>query len=440
MTGIFAICTLLAMESMRHGCVGGCTPTRWALIPRGFAGSPGYGQYQGVSEANRAVTSTQTSTSLPTDRPRLSRGLSCLVSSFTIWACLLASAVVSPVVAGGQAPEANMLRYYGPVRRGRVYYALLYDDCTRRRTQRSLHTGRLSVARQIIERMRAEELLRPRGALAQVVLDASEAAERWLGDLRRSSAPGTIRIAERCVRGVLAHVGRSIRLREIESEHIRGCLASAAANLRPSTLNLHRRVLSWWLGWCERQGLVDRNPVRAVAAVREVPRAVRALTPDEESRLLVTVARMGDPVDLFARLGLWTGLRRAALAALRWEWLDLEDGMIHVPAEAQKGGKALRVPMDPRACAVLRERRSAVEGLVFARSAYTLAEMLGRAYARAGISGATVHTLRKTFYSRLLERGARPEVAQRLMGHTGIRVGLTHYLDVRTDELRQAFK
>jgi integrase len=332
-----------------------------------------------------------------------------------------------------------MRRYYGPIRRGRRWYALVYDDVTRRRTQLSLHTDRVTVARKILENMRVEEFLRPTGTLARVLTTAARAAEQWIAELHRTAAASTIQMAERCISRVLTAVGAGIRLGDIGPEHVRSYLADRAETVAASTANTERRLLSWWLSWCERQGLLERNPVHAVAPAPEADREVRALAPDEEVRLLATVDRMGSPVDLFARLGLWTGLRRAALSALRWEWLDLEDGMLHVPAEAQKGHKSLVVPLDPRAVAILRDRRAAVEGTLFPVQGDRLYRLLMRAYARAGIAGASTHTLRATFYSRLLEKGVAPEVAARLMGHSGISVGLKCYRAIRPDELRKAF-
>jgi len=125
-------------------------------------------------------------------------------------------------------------------------------------------------------------------------------------------------------------------------------------------------------------------------------------------------------------VGLDTGLRRSNLVGLQWAWLHEQGTVLLVPRQHVKAKKVMvMIPLTTRAATIIaRQPRHAP--CVFTHSdgrAYSL-EQVGMAVIRAAkqaqLPGVSVHTLRHTFISRLVQAGRPlPEVAA-LAGHRAI--------------------
>ena len=70
-------------------------------------------------------------------------------------------------------------------------------------------------------------------------------------------------------------------------------------------------------------------------------------------------------------------------------------------------------------------------------TAHGMVMLLGRIYQRAGVSGATSHSGRRSFITKLASKGISARVLQELAGHKHL--GTTQrYIDVNDDMLRKA--
>lgn len=67
-----------------------------------------------------------------------------------------------------------------------------------------------------------------------------------------------------------------------------------------------------------------------------------------------------------------------------------------------------------------------------------LGQAVTRTIKKAGLEGVTPHGLRKTFCSLLAKGNVHPKVAQRLMGHSDMRLTMDVYTEVDTDQIREA--
>lgn len=144
---------------------------------------------------------------------------------------------------------------------------------------------------------------------------------------------------------------------------------------------------------------------------------------------------------------LYTGIRRSELVALRLTDVDLETRTLTV--RHGKGGRSRVVPLRDDLIALLRDwlelRPDGDHDLLFTNrigqplGKHGLQEAFRRAVRAAAIErrGVSIHTLRHTFASTLLQNGADLVSIQTLLGHTSLDTTAV-YLHVQMDGLREA--
>ena len=135
------------------------------------------------------------------------------------------------------------------------------------------------------------------------------------------------------------------------------------------------------------------------------------------------------------------GLRRSNLVGLQWSWLHDQGTVLVVPRQLVKAKKAtVMIPLTTRAATII--QRQARQGPhVFMHPdghAYSV-DQVGMAVIRtakaAQLPGVSLHTLRHTFISRLVQAGRPlPEVAA-LAGHRDIKMTL-RYAHLEPSHLR----
>ena len=119
-------------------------------------------------------------------------------------------------------------------------------------------------------------------------------------------------------------------------------------------------------------------------------------------------------------VGLDTGLRRSNLVRLQWAWVHEAGTVLVVPRTQVKAKRrAVVIPLTRRAVAILaQQRRHSDESHVFTQPDGTpyqpdrVGMAVIRAARRAGLANVSLHVLRHTFISRLVQAGRPlPEVA-----------------------------
>ena len=185
----------------------------------------------------------------------------------------------------------------------------------------------------------------------------------------------------------------------------------------------YARALRW--DW------VTTTPFRGITLNQEGEERVRWLTDEEEARLLAAAAPWLQDLIL---VGLDTGLRRSNLVGLQWNWLQEQGTVLLVPRQQVKGKKAtVMIPLTTRAAMIIQRQ------VRYGHSSYVFTQSDGRAYAleqvgmavlrtakRAQMPGVSLHVLRHTFISRLVQAGRPlPEVAA-LAGHRDITMTLRY--------------
>jgi integrase len=207
-------------------------------------------------------------------------------------------------------------------------------------------------------------------------------------------------------------------------------------------LNRHLGTLRALFNFAIRKGFYERaNPFllhgqSVVTFTKEQARS-RRLVDDEEVRLLAAMdSTRWTHLRAATIAAIETGMRKGELLSLQWSdvTFDRDDKprYIDLVAGHTKTNEARRVYVTPRLADVLETRRYAPDGKAHPSTAYVFGNLVGEnigekfdsiktgwqsACKKAGIENLHFHDLRRTFGSRLLERGASLMTVSRLLGH-----------------------
>jgi tyrosine recombinase XerC len=225
----------------------------------------------------------------------------------------------------------------------------------------------------------------------------------------------------------------------------RATLARKAASLR----SLFRYLL--------REGIVAHNPASDLRLPRRERRLPVFLDEAEVTRLLETP----DPADLAGRrdraileILYSTGMRIGELAAANLEDLDLFGEVIKARGKGKKerlvplGTPALQALQDylaVRQAVALRGRRTAPRALLVNRDGTRLSDrgirrIFDKHARAAGLrANVTPHTLRHSFATHMLDRGADLRSVQELLGHASL-ASTQVYTHVTTERLKKVYQ
>lgn len=174
-----------------------------------------------------------------------------------------------------------------------------------------------------------------------------------------------------------------------------------------------------------------KKPNAKLASVRE--RAWRAALTRTKYRQRART-RLWD----YVSLALETGLRRGELLHVRWSQVDLDLGLLDLPAEITKNGLPRLIPLTLRAWRILRMQPRDGE-FVFGYKPDTVSQAWDRARKRAGSPDLRLHDLRHEATSRLFERTTlRDSEIGSITGHTDPRM-LQLYYNKRPEEFVKRF-
>jgi len=213
-------------------------------------------------------------------------------------------------------------------------------------------------------------------------------------------------------------------------------LALREAGLNPRSVARHLSAIRQFHRFLVREGLAAEDPTAHLESPRPWRRLPGVLSGEEVERLL-TPRPLTTPQAVRDRAMLEvlyaSGLRVSELVGLRLSDLDLHVGVVHVLG---KGNKERLVPLGDAAMESLRtylaqgrprlEKGRASPHLFLGRHGRGLTRqmfwiLLGRYARAAGITKrVTPHTLRHSFATHLLERGADLRIVQLMLGHADI--------------------
>ena len=290
-------------------------------------------------------------------------------------------------------------------------------------------------------------------------ITVGEYLDRWLNDSDRGSVrTSTYERHEQITRLHLKPALGRVKLSKLTPAHLQGLYRDKLdSGLSPATVQKIHTVLHKALTQALKWNMIPRNAADAVKAPRPAPEEMHPLSPDGARKLIETAH--GDPLEALYILAVHTGMRQGELLALKWEDVDLNEGVIRIRRTLMRSGgrialgeaktKGSRRSVHLTGAAVealeahLERQLEDIErlgdlyrdhGLVFTSGVGTLinpTNLRRRSFTsllqRAELPQIRFHDLRHTCATLLLSRNVHPKYVQELLGHATVAITLDTY-------------
>ncbi len=237
--------------------------------------------------------------------------------------------------------------------------------------------------------------------------------------------------------GFLTNRGLS-QLGEVSLRHLEAYLAHLdGRGLKPSSTNRKAQTLKSFFRFLHDQGASAENIAARLVPPRIPKREPRFLSELEYKELLRTCSHNSRDAAL-VELILQTGMRLSEAAGLTWSDVELPAKVTPDPDNVgharitRKGGKVVLIPLNYKACRVLktwkssRHKRAAGCDAVFVSkyglrlSKRAIQDTVAKHLAAAKIAGASVHSLRHTMATHHIARGTDLKTVQETLGHANL--------------------
>ena len=220
-------------------------------------------------------------------------------------------------------------------------------------------------------------------------------------------------------------------LAKVDRRAIAALLARVATAASDATANRTRSSLSGLFAFAIQEGLLgdEGNPVTGTETREERSRD-RLLTDDEVAAIWAALGE-GDYADI-VRLIVLTGARRAEIGSLKWDEVDLERGLVSLPAGRVKNGHSHSIALSTPAVAILKARLRDRE-TVFGTGKNGFNSWgdgrikLDRSLREAGVQMPpfVLHDLRRYLSTTMHERlSVQPHIVEACLGHVGHKSGV----------------
>jgi integrase len=307
--------------------------------------------------------------------------------------------------------------------------------------------------------------------------------DTWLWEYKRPRLrPITFDSYEMLIRRHLKPALGYLLLRDLRPEHLQQFYNDKMkAGHSPRTVRYCHTILHGALAQAERHQLVVRNVSKLTELPPDARKEMQTLSRDQiVATLLPAVAK--DRLFSAILLVIGTGLRRGELLALRWQDIELTEGLLHVRQtlvrvrnhEAEAGSRKTTLVFQqpktaqsrrtlplPEGCLMALKHHKAQQaqerltlgeayqdqGLVFCQAdgkpidPRNFARSFAKMLRQAGLPRIRVHDTWHTFATLMLELGESPKTVQTMLGHSRVAITLDIYSHVSLDlEKRAAAK
>jgi integrase len=218
---------------------------------------------------------------------------------------------------------------------------------------------------------------------------------------------------------------------EIGRADVAPCLNRITRNSGRVTASRARAALSAFFTWAIKQGYVDSNPV--IATEDPGPAQARERVLSDSEIAAIWKACRDDNFGKIVRLLILLGCRREEIGGLRWSEIALNRATLTLPPERVKNNHAHTLPLLPLARAIIASVPERVSrdhlfgdcsGVGFTGWQKAKQALDDRLLGEV-VDEWTLHDLRRTMATRMVELGVEPHVVEAVLNHfSGHRAGI----------------
>jgi integrase len=299
---------------------------------------------------------------------------------------------------------------------------VLVHGPTRQRTT----IGRFPIISLSDARTRAKQLLAERtlGKTAPARVSFDEAKTRFLETREQKNRPRTVADYKRLLSRHF-NFGRT-QLSEITTSEIERRVRKLAHAPAEAT---HALVAAkTFFRWCVKRRYLQTSPCDGLDAPKTPEGRERVLTDEELRKVLSMATSEPFPFGPIVTLLILTGQRRGEIGALKWNYIDLQERVITLPASLTKNRRQHTFPYGKTIADLLAAAPKQGDYLFPAARSHVRDKPTtvfnGWPKAKAaldakldGVAPWTLHDLRRTFSSNLAAIGVAPHVTERLLNH-----------------------
>lgn len=287
--------------------------------------------------------------------------------------------------------------------------------------------------------------------------------DEWLKAHKQVIRPRSYERYEAIIRLHLVPKLGKLPLQKLSGQHLQRLYTEKLeSGLSSTTVSAIHNMLHTALDNAVKLGILARNVCETVSPPRKVHKEMKPLSPEQARQLLE--AAKGHPREALFVLALATGMRRGELLGLKWQDVDLEQGVLHVRRaltrmptglgykETEPKTKKSRRSIVLASFAIVallkhrekQEKMRRVAGDAWEEHDYVFCSPLGRhlnpghdvlvqlkkLLEKTGLPDIRFHDLRHSTATLLLSKGVHPKVVQEILGHSEISMTLDIYSHV----------
>lgn len=329
-------------------------------------------------------------------------------------------------------------------KRSNGYYYVFYDTLAGKRTCVSTKTKYKSEAVKFLSNFKEEIQKRNDPKSSNILLD--QFVQEFIQYSKTIHTPKTVKAYQQSL-SFLQKYFDEIHLNEITNAKL---LKYFENRIGISSIYQARKDLicfSSSFNYAIKQGLIKQNPCKGIRRFR-IPEKQALFFSEIDFQLLVSVIDDKDMLDL-VNFTVNTGLRQMEVLTLEWNQINFKDKILLLDNQNHitKSKKVRSIPLNIKAMQILNDRQLKSKGkLIFTVKGKTLTpDYISRKFKNYVTtaklnSKLTFHSLRTTFASWLVQRGASIASVSKMLGHSSIKVTEAHYAFLRADDLKESIK
>lgn len=229
--------------------------------------------------------------------------------------------------------------------------------------------------------------------------------------------------AEQILRRTFVRFWKKRDIRQIKKRDVTDRIDRILAERGPSSAVQAFALIRKLFNWCVERGILETSPCQGLKSPAKPRSRDRVLSDDELTRVWRAAVTVGYPFGTFVHLLILTAQRRGEVASMRWEDLDLDNGIWSLPRESTKADRAHVIPLAPLAVELLNSIPRLSEIWVFTaqgknRPMNGFNKRKANIEELSGTSGWTLHDLRRTAATGMAQQKVPPHVIERILNHT----------------------